>query len=339
MILVTGGTGLLGSHLLYELAKNKYKVTALRRSVKNIPGVRQVFSYYTEETEKLLDQITWIDADMLSYQEMLEATSGIDQVYHCAATVSFDSRKRGSMIRNNTTGTANIVNACLETGVKKLVHVSSTAAIGAAGDSGIADESMILVESKANTGYAISKFRSEMEVWRGIEEGLNAAIVNPSIILGPGFWHHGSSSIFTKVDNGLKFYSYGVTGYVGVWDVVNAMITLMESDISAERFLVTTGNYTYKDIFDKVADALERKRPGIEGTLFMSEMAWRLDWLKSRFFGIGEHTFTKERVRAARNVAKFSNEKVKKALDIEFEDIDAVIEKVAGYYKQTHKQA
>ena len=339
MILVTGGTGLLGSHLLYELTKNQHQITAIRRSSKNIPGVRQVFSYYTDQPEKYLDRINWIEADMLSYQDMLEVTTGADQVYHCAATVSFDSRKRGAMIRNNTVGTANIVNACIETGVKKMVHVSSTAAIGSAGAEGISDESMILVESKANTGYAISKFRSEMEVWRSIQEGLNAAIVNPSIILGPGFWNHGSSSIFTKVDHGLKFYSYGVTGYVGVWDVVKSMVSLMESDISGERFLVTADNYTYKDIFDKVADALDKKRPDIEGTLFMSELAWRLDWLKSRFFHIGEHTFTRERVRAARHIANFSNEKIKAALGFEFEDIDSVIEKVAGYYRQSHKKA
>ena len=242
------------------------------------------------------------------------------------------------MIRNNTTGTANIVNACLETGVNKLIHVSSTSAIGNAGPNGIANETMVFVESKANTGYAISKFRSEMEVWRGIQEGLNAAIVNPSIILGPGFWNHGSSSIFTKIDKGLRFYSHGITGYVGVWDVVKAMIELMDSDISGERFLVTAENYTYREIFDKVADALERKRPDIEGTLLMSEMAWRMDWLKSRFFQIGEHTFTRERVRAARNIARFSNEKIKKKLDFEFEPVYSVIEKVASYYRKTFQK-
>lgn len=333
MILLTGATGLLGSHLLYELVRNNRKVTAIRRSEKNMPEVLRVFSYYTGEAEEMLKKVRWVDADITNYHDMLEVMEGVEEVYHCAAVVSFDPARRRQMIHSNTQGTANVINAALENKVQKLVHVSSTSAVGKPLNGQPADESMIWTESKSNTGYSVSKFRSEMEVWRGMQEGLDAVIVNPSIILGPGFWDHGSSSIFTKIDHGMKFYSYGMTGYVSVWDVVQAMIRLMESDIKGERFLVSAENLTYRQVFDKVAEALNRKKPHIEGTFVMAELAWRLDWLKSRFFRWGEHTFTRERVRAARHVTKFSNGKIRKAIGMEFQPVDEVIQKVAEFYK------
>jgi dihydroflavonol-4-reductase len=332
MILLTGGTGLLGSHLLYELLKKNKQVTAIRRSEKHMPEVRQVFSYYTDDPDKLLSKVQWVTADILNYHDMMEVMEGVEQVYHCAAIVCFDLSKRREMIRSNTEGTANMVNAAMEHGVKKFLHVSSTAAVGRPAGDGPADESMIWTESKENTGYSISKFRSEMEVWRAVQEGLNAVIVNPSIILGPGFWNNGSSSIFTKIDQGMRFYSYGMTGYVGVWDVVKAMMMLMDSEINGERFLVTSENLTYKEVFDKVAEAMGRKKPDIEGTKFMSELAWRADWVKSKMLRLGKHTFTSERVRAAQHVVRFDNSKIRKALRLEFEPIDNVIEKVVEKY-------
>ena len=334
MILVTGGTGLLGSHLLYDLLKAGKDVTAIRRSGKHMPEVREVFNYYDGDPAALLEKVRWVEADMLNFQDMLEVMDGVSEVYHCAAIVSFDPALHARMIKSNTDGTANLVNAALESNVRKFLHVSSTAAIGKPVGDKVADETLIWTESKSNTGYSISKFRSEMEVWRGIQEGLNAVIVNPSIILGPGFWDHGSSSIFKKIDNGLKFYSNGVTGYVGVWDVVRIMMQLMESEISEERFLVTAENLTYREVFNKVADELGRKRPAIEGTKFMSELAWRADWLMSKGLRIGEHTFTKERVRAARNIVRYDNAKVRNTLDFEFEPVDNVIKKVVGYYRK-----
>ena len=331
MIFVTGGTGLLGSHLLFELTRENKPIRALKRPFSNLSEVTRVFGYYTDSHDDLFSKIEWVDGDILNYADMLELLQGIDSVYHCAAMVSFDPTDRNRMIKNNRQGTANIVNAALERDVKKVCHVSSTSAIGQAPDDQLANESMIWAESKSNTGYSISKFKSEMEVWRAIEEGLSAVIVNPSIILGPGFWERGSSSIFSRVDKGLTFYSNGVTGYVGVWDVVKVMIRLMESDITGERFLVTAENLTYKEMLDMVADAMDKKRPAIEATRFMTELIWRLDWFRG-LFSPGERVFTRERIRAARHVARFDNNKVIKTIDFEFEPVKNVIEKVAAYY-------
>ncbi len=296
--------------------------------------LRKVLGYYNDDPEALLDKVNWVEGDLLNYEDVLRVTEGMECVYHCAAILSFDPKKKAMIIRNNIKLTANVVDACIENKVKKLLHVSSIAAVGRSTDGSLSDESLIWSELKSSTGYAISKFHSEMEVWRGIQEGLDAVIVNPSIILGPGFWEHGSSNIFTKIDRGLKFYSLGSTGYVGVWDVVGAMIRLMKSDISGERFILNSENLTYKDLFSKVADALGKPRPKIEASTYLLGIIWRLDWLKSKFPGMGEHVFTRARVRDAFTKLAFSNQKIIDSLGYQFESIDQVIGKIAAYYQQ-----
>ena len=263
MILVTGGTGLLGSHLLLGLVREQTEVVALKRSSSDMEEVKRVFGYYTgseDELSKLYGRIRWVDADLLNQVDMEQALEGVDRVFHCAAMVSFQPRDRQKMIRFNTDSTACLVNACLAKGVQKLLHVSSTSAIGRSPDGSAATESLIWAHTKTSTGYAESKFRSEMEVWRGMEEGLNAVIVNPSIILGPGFWNRGSSSMFSRVDGGLKYAAPGITGYVGVQDVVDAMIRLMNSDITGERFILSEGDYSYEEVFGMIGKALGKAR-------------------------------------------------------------------------------
>lgn len=331
MILVTGGTGLLGSHLLFELISKGEQVRALRRSTSNLSEVEKVFGFYSKDPEALFTKIEWIECDILNYADILESMENVTHVYHCAATVSFDSRDHRKMIADNTRGTANVVNAAIERGVKRLLHVSSTSAVGKAPEGDVTDESMIWTESKANSAYAISKFKSEMEVWRGIQEGLNAVIINPGIILGPGSWERGSASIFSNIYRGLKYYTRGVTGYVSVQDLVNVMIRLMDSDIHAERFVVTAENLSYKELFDMVADALGRKRPWIEPSAGLANLALRLDWIRSRVTG-KEQRLTKDKINASRSILKFDNTKIRQALNYEFEPIDQVVKNTAALY-------
>jgi len=224
MILVTGGTGLVGSRLLFDLTSRGEKVRALKRPDSNLDAVRRVFSYYSDRPGDLFYKIEWVNADILNIDSLLEAMHNVKQVYHAAAWVSFDPADREKLIRNNVDGTRNIVNACLASSVRKLCYVSSTSALGPPGTNGLIDEKSMWVPNRLNSGYSVSKFYSEMEVWKGIEEGLKAVIVNPSIIFGPGFWDKGSSSMFTNIFRGLKFYSNGVTGFVSVEDVSAAMI-------------------------------------------------------------------------------------------------------------------
>jgi nucleoside-diphosphate-sugar epimerase len=331
MILITGATGLLGSHLLFELASKGEEVFALRRATSNLDEVKKIFGYYGDPEDQLKN-IHWIEADLLNYADVLESLENITHVYHCAATVSFDSRDDQRMIEENTRGTANLVNAAIEQGVKRFLHVSSTSAVGKAPEGEPTDESMIWTESKTNSAYAVSKFKSEMEVWRGMQEGLNAVIVNPGIILGPGFWERGSSSIFSTIDRGLKYYSRGVTGYIGVWDVVKAMVQLMELDTTEERFILTAENLSYKELFDRVAEALGKKKPSIEPSLALANLVRRLDWLRSRLTG-QEQRLTKDKINASRSIVKYDNTKIRQTLDFEFESIEKVIREIAEIYK------
>jgi dihydroflavonol-4-reductase len=263
-----------------------------------------------------------------------QALGGTDQVYHCAAMVSFQPQDRQQMIRFNTQITANMVSACLSQGVKKLLHVSSTSAIGRPPEGSPANESMIWARSKTSTGYAESKFRSEMEVWRGIEEGLQAVIVNPSIILGAGFWERGSSSMFSRVAGGLKYGAPGITGYVGVQDVVSAMTRLMNSGISGERYILSEGDYAYLQIFEMIGKALGvQKRLKQVSASLMSGLV-RLDALAGVF--TGKRRITSEHVRAAFSEVHFSNEKIKDAIGISFTPLDRVIQEVAECYLKDH---
>lgn len=335
MILITGGTGLLGSHLLYALLKEGNKVRAIKRSTSNLAEVKRIFSFYTDKEDELFKNIQWVDADLLVPESLDKAFTGISHVYHAAALVSFDPRDKAKLIKNNREVSANVVNACLQHKVKKLLHVSSTSALGSSQNGELINEECIWSPDKFNTGYSISKFKSEMEVWRGIEEGLSAVIVNPSIILGPGFWNRGSASMFSNIKKGLKFYSEGVTGFIGVEDVAQFMIKLMNSDISGERFILNSENLSYHEAFDLIAASLKVKAPSVEASPFLSGMAWRLDAFRS-YFGV-PRVITKEAVRASMNICRFSNEKVKKATNMDFQKMKDVIEKTGKIYLKHEK--
>jgi len=337
MIFVTGGTGLLGSHLLLSLVKEHKEVLALKRPSSDLDEVKRVFSYYLDKEDELTKQferIHWVDADILNQADMEQALEGVEQVYHCAATVSFQPRDRQKIIRFNTDSTACVVSACLAAGVKKLLHVSSTSAIGRSQEGAPASESMIWSHSKTSTAYAESKFRSEMEVWRGIEEGLDAVIVNPSIILGAGFWERGSSSMFSRVAGGLKYAAPGVTGYVGVQDVVAAMIRLMNSDLAGERFILSEGDYSYAEVFGLIGESLGVSRNLKLVTPSLLRNLARLDAFAGFF--TGKRRITSEHVRAAFGEVHFSSEKIKSAIGMEFTPLDKVIGEVAEQYRLDH---
>jgi nucleoside-diphosphate-sugar epimerase len=254
--------------------------------------------------------------------------SAVDYVYHSAAIVSFHKSDRQEMMRANVEGTANIVNVALEKGVRKLCHVSSIAALGRAENDGVTDESTPWVNSRENSTYSVSKYNAEKEIWRGMEEGLDAVIVNPSIILGLAAPHKGSSQLFSKVWNGLKFYTSGVNGFVDVRDVSRLMIMLMESDISGERFVVNAGNVSYKEIFDRIAKAYNKPAPFLPVNRFMSAVAWRMFKAISLFTG-KPPLVTKETARTAGSEYRYANEKIKDALDFSFIEIDKTIEETA----------
>jgi len=336
MILVTGGTGLVGAHLLLELLKKEKDIFALKRPSSDINITKRIFSYYTDDFQNIFDNINWVDGDILDYQSITEALKDVTKVYHCAAAVSFQSSEKQTIADTNRIGTANLVNACLETGIEKLIHVSSIGTLGRAGVTGIVDEDSQW-NSKKTSVYSTSKYHAEMEVWRAIAEGLNAVIVNPSIIIGPSDWNKGSAKLFDTMYRGLKFYTRGSNGFVDVEDVVKLMIILMESDTSAERFIINAENVPYKIFFTSMANALNVKPPQIEAKRFLSEIAWRALWVKSLFTG-KQSSITKETAVTANQIYNYSNKKIIDTTSYKFMSIDESIKKTAAFYLKDLKK-
>jgi nucleoside-diphosphate-sugar epimerase len=309
MILVTGGTGLLGSHLIIELVNRGEQVRAIYRTEERKNAVLNVFSYYSNTPEAIFDKVDWVEADVLDVPNLEDALEGVSKVYHCAATVSFVKKEREHMDKVNVEGTANLVNLCVERNNVRLCHVSSIAAIGRDGSEEVISETNEWKPSEYNSAYAESKYYAELEVWRGMEEGLGAFIINPSMILGPGNWETSSGNIFLRVWNGLKFYTRGGNCFVDVRDVTKAMVLLMESEIRSERFIIGAENWKYRSIFEKIAEVLERKPPKIEATPFMSQLAWRAEAVLSAL--TGKRPFiTKEVALNAVTVNRYSNSKL-----------------------------
>lgn len=311
MILVTGGTGLVGTHLLYDLTRSGQKVRVLKRPGSNIPNLQKVFSYYTSDTASLLKNIEWVDADLLDIYSLLEAMEGITEVYHCAAMVSFEKRYESDMMKINVEGTANMVNAALEKGVRKFLHVSSIATLGRTEHGEPVTEETFWKSSPENSIYSISKYGAEREVWRAAEEGLNMVIVNPSLVLGPGNWTQSTCNMFSKGYAGIKYYTEGTNGFIDVRDVSELMIKLMKSDISSERFLLNGENQSFRHFFDTMHEAFEKKKPSLKAGTFLSGFAWRMEKLRSMLTGSAP-LITPETARSAHRICQFSNEKIKK---------------------------
>lgn len=328
MILVTGGTGLVGAHLLLNLAENEAVVRAIYREKSGIEKTKSLFQVYQKEA--LFSKIEWIQADIIDVPSLEIAFQHVDYVYHCAACISFDPNDEEKLRKTNIEGTANIVNFCLAYPIKKLCHVSSIAALGDV----ISNKISINEESEWNpevvhSDYAISKYGAEMEIWRGQQEGLNAVIVNPGVIFGVGFWNQGSGLFFSGIKKGFPFYANGTTGYVGVTDVVKIMIQLMKSNIKGERFAIVTENLTFKDVIFKIAENLNVKNPTREAKPWMTSIAWRLDWVKSTFFRT-KRKLSKYSANSLHSTEYISNDKIKNALNFEFQSIDSVIKEVVS---------
>jgi nucleoside-diphosphate-sugar epimerase len=330
MILVTGGTGLLGSHLLLDLVRSGRQVRAIRRTSSRIEMVRKVFSYYVTNPDELFAKIEWAEADLMDLGAMEDAMAGITEIYHCGAVVSFYPKDHKAMLRVNIEGTANLVNLALEHGVGKFCYVSSVATLGRAENKGLSTEETYWVPSKKNSIYGISKYSAEREIWRGMEEGLNAVIVNPSVILGPGYWQD-NSGLFRLVWEGLKYYTRGVNGYVDVRDLVKAMTMLMDENHFRERFVCSAENLNYQDFFSLIAKHLGKPAPSVNVPNAMTAIAWRVEAVRTFFTGSTPEV-TREMAITTAQVYAYSSEKLRKTLGFEFRPAEDSIREICGFY-------
>ncbi|OIO99337.1 MAG: hypothetical protein AUJ98_11470 [Bacteroidetes bacterium CG2_30_33_31] len=325
MIFVTGGTGMLGSNLLALLVESA-EVVALKRVGSNIKLVENLFSRRFVEPQNYLKKIHWVEGDILDSYFLEQNIETDAEVYHCAAFVSFQKKDAKKVREINVEGTKNIVNICLQNKIRKLCYVSSIAALGRVDSESETSEKDYRNSSKGSSVYSASKYEAEMEVWRGIAEGLNAVIVNPSVILGAGDWNKGSAEMITTVYNGLKFFTKGTNGYVDVADVAKAMLVLMKSEINAERFILSSENITYYSLFSSIAKNLGVAEPAYYASPFLSSIAWRLLALIS-YITDKEPIITKETAKSANAFYKYSSQKMMERTGFKFMPIEESIKK------------
>jgi len=336
MILVTGATGLVGAHILYDLSQTESKIRACKRETSDLYFVESLFDFYGGNSAKsLLSKIEWVDADVTNIDDMLVATKDIDIVYHAAAIVSFQKKQADAMISANIDGTANVVNACKENGVKKIGHISSVATLGPSKHGEALNEKHFWEISKDNSNYAISKHGAEQEVWRINEEGVDIVMVNPSLISGPGDWNKSSTAIFKTSYNGLKYFTEGCTGFVDVRDVSSTIIKLVNSETKAERFILSAEDVVWKDLFNMVAAAFNIPKPSKKVTKTKAEIAWRVLRFISFFTG-NTPQVTKETARSSLRQRHFSNSKIIDLIGIKFipieESVKTTVEFLQKYY-------
>jgi dihydroflavonol-4-reductase len=330
MNLVTGASGLLGSHVILELLKKNVPVRAMVRSSHHEHELRDLAIHYGMDPS-LIDRIEWVSGDVLDITSLNECMQGCQVVYHCAAVVSYHSKDRNQMYQVNVEGTANVVNVALEHGNIRLCFVSSIAAIGKAKNNDRLDENTAWVDSPFNTHYAITKNLAELEVWRAMHEGLQGVIVNPGFIIGPGNFDRSSPSVFKKLDEGLSYYPPGVTGFIGARDVAGIMVTLMEKEIFGERFILVAENLTMKEIFQSIAAQLKIAIPEKEATPFILELARWGEALRELFTG-RKALVTKESVRNASVRFFYDHEKIAAALPVTFTPIADAVADTARYF-------
>lgn len=329
---------MVGSHLLYQLVSSDEHVKAIYRRAHKLDAVKKVFSYYTEDVEALFNRIEWVEADLNDVSALSEAFKNISHVYHCAAFVSFEPDKYHQLRKINIEGTANIVNLCVINHIKKLCYVSSIAAIGHELEAGkLITEETPWNPEEDHSVYAITKYGAEMEVWRGTQEGVNAVIVNPGIILGPGFWRSGGSgSLINQIYKGFPYYTNGTTAYVDVNDVVKVMLELMKSDIKNESYIIISENLSFREFQIKVAKALGVNPAQKEATKLMLKVGWRLDWLRHTLLG-KRRRLSKQMATSAISKTVYDNSKLKQTLDFELIPLDDSIEKVCHFFMEDLK--
>lgn len=322
LILVTGATGFVGAYLVRLLLKKGYKVRGLKRpssSFELLIGVHHL--------------VDWVEADITDVVGLEDAFADVTHVCHCAASISFHPRDVQLMHKTNVEGTANIVNLCLHFQVKSLIHVSSIAALGRSKDRLDLDEKCQWVQSKHNSHYAITKNLAEQEIWRGMAEGLSVVIISPSVIVGSRSWDQGMAAFFKKIDNGLKVFPSGQSGFVDVRDVVSFMEIVLSQEISGERYILNAVNMKHQEFFTMIAKALMVSPPIIKVGPLLVELAWRVEWLKEKILG-AKPLLTKESARASVTTFTYHNDKSLHVHGFHYRTFQQTISDVAAQYAE-----
>lgn len=331
---------MLGARIAFDLLNNGDRVKAIYRNKNRIDQFKKNIGFYAKNADDLAEKVEWVEADVLDYESLCSAVEGVDLVIHSAAMVSFHADDQQDMYNINIHGTANLVNACLLKGVPKICHVSSIAALGKEEEGEMIDEESTWIPEQKHSGYQISKFHSEMEIWRGINEGLDAVIVNPSVILGPGEWHAGSPAFFNNIYKGMKFYPKGGTGFVDVRDVSAAILTLINNEnweaAAKNRFLLNAVNISYKKVFTLIAESMNVKAPAILAEKWLLGIAWRAAWVAGKLTG-KKPLITRGSVGNASKMQLFNGSKITSQFKFQYRPIETTVAEIGRMYLADHK--
>lgn len=331
MILVTGGTGLVGAHLLAELVQKHTLVRATRRANSDLEAVRNVFALYGASRVALFERIEWVEANILDLPSLEKAINGINRIYHCAAYISLNPQNYRALRKANVEGTANVVNLALAQGIEKLCYVSSIAVLGSTLNGAMVSEETHWNPEEDNSVYAITKYGAEMEVWRGVQEGLKAVIVNPGIIMGEGFWTSGSGAIVRNASKGGSYYTPGASGFVDVQDVVKIMVQLMESECSNERFVLVAENWSYRKLQEEMSKHFGNNPPTkVAGKRLLGILGF-LDRVTAFLFGT-KRKLPKPVIRAMINKTTYDSSKILAELNFKFKPMKDTIQRVVSNY-------
>lgn len=331
-VFVTGGTGLVGSHLLVKLHRAGCRIRALVRRNPSFTQLELVCGWYEQSFRELFTSVEWVYGDTLDFVALCEQMKGMESVFHCAAVVSFNSKNSEELIRTNVQGTSNVVDAALACGVSRFCFISSIAALGSPVNDGVIDEDTPWKNDGKHSIYAESKFRSELEVWRGANEGLQVVILNPGIVLGPGCPDKGSLLLFQTVRKGMSFYTKGVTGYVDVRDVCDAALLLMSRLVFGRRFVLVSENLDNKRLFSLIAMGFQRRPPRFLANSVVLEIGAFAALMVGRFTGKTPQ-LTRETARSAQKMHQYSNRRIKEVLNFSFIPIEQTVRETCAFLK------
>ena len=322
MILITGASGFLGNELVKQLVANNESVRIIVRPSSDISHLASI-----------KDKIEIMEGDILDVPSLEIAMDGIEKIYHSAAVIGYDDSFYDSMYKCNIEGTANVVNVALTKGIKKLLHVSSIAAIGGKPNDLISEDTK-WEKNEWTTHYGITKMLAEREVWRAKQEGLEVVIVNPGIILGSSSNENKATMrVFKRIASGkMPFYSNGTNGFIDVRDVAKICIQLMNSPVHSERFILINQNLSFKDYFERIAKRLNVQPPKRALNKTLGNVFLFADWMASTL-SRRKRSFTKEIFKVSMEHFEYSNEKIKRQLDYTFIPFDETIDTIAQQLK------
>lgn len=328
-VFITGATGFIGSHIARTYLDNGHTVSVLHREKGGYGMLADV-----------ADRVTWHVGDILDIPSLEAAiTAGID-VIHAAAIVSFVPKDRDRMERINVEGTANVVNVCLKAGVRKVGYVSSVASLGKpVAKGGKVDDSVLITEeqkweaSPLNSNYAKTKYRAELEVWRGVAEGLNAVMVNPTVVLGAGDWSRSSLQLIKYVYDERPFYTDGLVSYVDVLDVAESLYRLMQSAVSGERYILNGGTIPYRTLLERIAAALGKRPPTVRVPPLLTRVLWPIEAVRSWLTGKAP-LITRETARSASAHYRFDGHRIEQVTDCQYRPLSETLKRIAGAFGQ-----